>query len=110
MSGAHGAGDVESGAQEWFSRKGCHGHVGFRVLLCIVGVRSPRQLWWTVAELGPIGPGMLDPWFQERGSGKECAPNFLADLGHDVIGGSQDHATLGGVCDSFDLDLMGPGL
>ena len=78
--------------------------------LGIGGVRSPRQLWWTVAELWPIGPGMLDPGFQECGSMKECAQNFLVDLGHDVIGGSRDHATSGGVCDSFDPDLMDPGL
>ena len=110
MGGAHSARDVESGAQEWFGRKGCYGHVGFLVLLCIEGVRSPRKLWWTVAELWSIGSGMLDPGFQERGSMKECAPKFLVDLGHDVIGGSQDHATSGGVCDSFDPDLMDPSL
>jgi hypothetical protein len=53
---------------------------------------------------------MLDPGIQECGSVKECAPNFCADLGHDVIGGSQDQATLGGECDSFDPDLMDPDL
>ena len=39
--------------------------------LGIGGVRSPRQLWWTVAELWPIGPGMLDLGVQESGSVKE---------------------------------------
>ena len=48
---------------------------------------------------------MLDPGFQESGSMKECSPTFLVDLGCDVIGGSRDNATLGGV-----PDLMDPGL
>ena len=45
---------------------------------------------------------MLDPGFQECGSMKECSPNFLVDLCHDVIGGSRDHATSGGVPDLMD--------
>ena len=92
------------------ARSGCHGHVGFLVLLCNEEVRSRRHVWWIVAELWPRGPGRIDLGFQGCGRMKEWNPDScIMDQGNDAIGGSPDHVIMGGVCNGVIPDLIDPG-
>ena len=97
--------------QSVVARSGCHGQVGFLVLLRNEEVRSRRHVWWIVAEVRPGGQGMLNLGFQGCGSMKEWNPDScIMDQGNAAIGGNPDHVITGGVRSGVIPDLIDPGL